>query len=128
MLETLAALPPDPILGLITAYARDPNPQKVDLGAGVYRDVHGRTPVFGAVRDAEQRLLAAQETKSYVAPPGDPAFLRAVPRVLLGAEHPALAADRVAAVQAPGGCGALRLGAELVERATRTRRWPLARS
>lgn len=118
MLEPLAALPPDPILGLISAYARDPNPQKVDLGAGVYRDVHGRTPVFAAVRAAEQRVLAAQETKSYVAPPGDPAFLRAIPRSLLGEDHPAMAAGRVAAVQAPGGCGALRLGAELVERAT----------
>lgn len=118
MLETLDALPPDPILGLISAYARDPNPQKVDLGAGVYRDVHGRTPVFAAVREAERQVLGAQETKSYVAPPGDPAFLQALPRLLLGDDHPAVSGGRVAAVQAPGGCGALRLGAELVERAT----------
>lgn len=116
MLEAVLPLPPDPILGLIGAYQRDPNADKVDLGAGVYRDSSGATPVFAAVRSAEQRLLAAQRTKSYVAPPGDPAFIRGVTTQLFGGEHPALTDGRVGAVQAPGGCGALRLGAELIQR------------
>jgi aspartate aminotransferase len=68
------------------------------------------------VRTAEQRLLAAQQTKSYVAPPGDPAFIRGVTDQLLGVDHRAVVEERVGAVQAPGGCGALRLGAELIER------------
>lgn len=116
MLDAVRPLPPDPILGLIGAYHLDPNPDKVDLGVGVYRDARGRTPIFAAVRSAQERLLATEETKSYVAPPGDPAFTREVPRLLFGADHAALRDGRVAAVQSPGGCGALRLGAELIQR------------
>ncbi len=116
MLDAVRPLPPDPILGLIGAYQRDANPDKVDLGAGVYRNSSGATPIFAAVRTAEERLLATEGTKSYVAPPGDPAFIRGVTGQLLGVDHPAVADARVGAVQAPGGCGALRLGAELIER------------
>lgn len=116
MLDALEPLPADPILGLIGAYQSDPNPNKVDLGAGVYRDAGGTTPVFAAVRTAEQRLIADQRTKSYVAPPGDPAFIGGVTRELFGDHHPAVVAGRAGAVQAPGGCGALRLGAELIQR------------
>lgn len=116
MLDALEPLPADPILGLIGAYQSDPNPDKVDLGAGVYRDAGGTTPVFAAVRTAEQRLIADQRTKSYVAPPGDPAFIGGVTRELFGDHHPAVVAGRAGAVQAPGGCGALRLGAELIQR------------
>jgi aspartate aminotransferase len=116
MLEAVRPLPPDPILGLISAYQRDPNPHKIDLGAGVYRDRAGATPVFAAVTEAEHRLLAGETTKSYVAPPGDPAFIRGITRLLFGADHPVVTEQRVGAVQAPGGCGALRLAAELLER------------
>ncbi len=116
MLEAVRPLPPDPILGLISAYQRDPNPDKIDLGAGVYRDRAGATPVFGAVAAAQRRVLDAQTTKAYVAPPGDPAFIAGVTRLLFGADHPAPAERRVGAVQSPGGCGALRLAAELLER------------
>jgi aspartate aminotransferase len=116
MLDAVRPLPPDPILGLIGAYQRDPNPDKVDLGAGVYRNADGDTPVFASVRAAEQALLAEQRTKAYVAPPGDPAFIAGVTRELFGADHEVLTDARVGAVQSPGGCGALRLGAELVQR------------
>jgi aspartate aminotransferase len=116
MLDAVRPLPPDAILGLIGAYQRDPNPHKIDLGAGVYRNADGETPIVGAVRTAEARLLADQRTKSYVAPPGDPAFIAGVTRELFGADHPVLTAARVGAVQSPGGCGALRLGAELINR------------
>jgi aspartate aminotransferase len=116
MLDAVRPLPPDAILGLIGAYQRDPNPDKIDLGAGVYRDSSGETPILDAVRTAEQRLVASERTKSYVAPPGDPAFIAGVTRELFGADHPVLAEARVGAVQSTGGCGALRLGAELVNR------------
>lgn len=117
MLDRLPALPPDPILGVMIAYANDPNPAKVDLGAGVYKDEEGRTPVLAAVAEAQRRIVARETTKSYVAPPGDRAFLSGVPRLLFGADHPVLTEGRLAAVQAPGGCGALRLAGELVQRA-----------
>lgn len=116
MLDTVRPLPPDAILGLIGAYQRDPNPDKIDLGAGVYRNSAGETPIIAAVRTAEERLLASERTKSYVAPPGDPAFIVGVTRELFGADHPVLAEERVGAVQSVGGCGALRLGAELINR------------
>jgi aspartate aminotransferase len=116
MLDAVRPLPPDAILGLIGAYQRDANPDKIDLGAGVYRDSAGETPIIAAVRTAEQRLLASERTKSYVAPPGDPAFIAGVTRELFGANHRVLTEARVGAVQSPGGCGALRLGAELINR------------
>lgn len=116
MLDAVRPVPPDPILGLITAYRDDPSPDKVDLGAGVYRDGSGTTPILAAVHEAERRLLTDEQTKAYVAPPGDPAFIAGLTRVLFGADHPTVAAGRIAAVQTPGGCGALRLGAALVER------------
>lgn len=117
MLEHLSQLPPDPILGTTVACRNDPNPAKVDLGVGVYKDDDGRTPVFAAVAEAERRVLAAQDSKVYVSPPGEPAFIDGVVDLLLGAEHPAVREDRIGAVQATGGSGALRVGAGLLLRA-----------
>ena len=71
MFEQLAAIVPDPILGLMAAFRADPDPRKVDLGIGVYRDEHGNTPVPEAVRRAETALLARQTTKTYVGPAGN---------------------------------------------------------
>ncbi len=118
MLERLERLPVDPILGLMAAFRADADPRKVDLGVGVYRDDRGETPVVKAVRQAEQAVLARQTTKAYVAPAGNPAFNQAIERLVLGDEHPALIAGRVRSIQAPGGCGALRLGAQLVQTAS----------
>jgi len=117
MFERLDRLPDDPILGLMAAFRGDSHPQKVDLGVGVYRDARGDTPVLEAVRQAEQALLARQSTKTYVAPAGNASFNRAMERLVFGADHPALAAARVRTIQGTGGCGALRLGSELVRRA-----------
>ncbi|ABV91894.1 amino-acid aminotransferase [Dinoroseobacter shibae DFL 12 = DSM 16493] len=74
----------DPILVLMRAFQADPRPGKVDLGIGVWRDAEGRTPVFGAVKTAEERLWRTQDTKSYVSFAGDPAFHAAVGDLLLG--------------------------------------------
>lgn len=114
MLEHLERLPTDPILGLMAAFRSDADARKVDLGVGVYRDDRGNTPIVRAVRDAEQAVLARQTTKTYVAPAGNPGFNQAMERLVLGEDHPALTSGRVRTIQAPGGCGALRLGAELV--------------
>ena len=113
MLERLERLPTDPILGLMGLYRADTDPRKVDLGVGVYRNDLGETPILGAVRRAEQVVLSGQASKSYVAPVGNVGFNQAMAKLVLGDRHPALVADRVRSIQAPGGCGALRLGAEL---------------
>jgi aspartate aminotransferase len=117
MFERLDKLPPDPILGLMAAFRADADTQKVDLGVGVYRDEHGNTPVLEAVRLGEQALLSRQKTKSYVAPAGNADFNQAMERLTLGDDHPVIASQRVRTIQSTGGCGALRLGAELLRAA-----------
>src|SRR5438105_15209542 len=117
MFERLESVIPDPILGLMAAFRADPDPRKVDLGVGVYRDDRGETPVLSAVREAERAVLAHQTTKTYVGASGNAAFNEAIERLVLGDQHEARVTARVRTVQAPGGCGALRLGAELIRAA-----------
>ena len=95
-------------------FRADPFPQKVDLGVGVYRDPSGNTPVLECVRRAEQLVLAAQSTKAYVAAAGREEYNSAVETLVLGPAHPARASRRTRTAQTPGGCGALRVGAELI--------------
>lgn len=118
MLEHLEQLPTDPILGLMARFREDPEACKIDLGVGVYRDDRGETPVLAAVRQAEQAVLARQRTKSYVAAAGNAGFNEAMMQLVLGERHPAVQSGRVCAIQSPGGCGALRLGAELLRTAS----------
>lgn len=112
MFEALAEQPSDSLLALIKAFAADPRPGKIDLGVGVYRDEEGRTPVMAAVKAAETILLREQDSKSYLGPEGDVAFVERLAPIVLGAEQ--AASPRLAGIQTPGGSGALRLGAELV--------------
>lgn len=114
MFASLELLSADTILGLMAAFRADPDPHKVDLGVGVYRDDRGETPVLEAVRQAESALVAQQTTKTYVGPAGNPGFNAEMAKLVFGAAHPALQAGRIKSVQTPGGCGALRLGAELI--------------
>jgi len=116
MFEKLETLPPDPILGLSAAFREDPSPDKVDLSVGVYKDRSGTTPVMAAVREAERAILDAQSTKVYLPPAGVPGFREAIFSLALGEEAAGLR-SRATIIQAPGGCGALRLGAEMVQRA-----------
>ncbi len=116
MFDVLPQLPADPILGLSAAYREDSNPNKIDLGVGVYKDENGNTPILSAVAKAQTILLEKETSKTYITPQGVQGFIDGMLGLLLGAGHPALTADRVAAVQAPGGCGALRILAELVNR------------
>jgi aspartate aminotransferase len=117
MFDHLSSLPADPILGLLASYRVDTNPSKIDLGVGVYKDESGHTPVLQAVKEAETRLLQSEETKSYIGPAGTPGFNTAMAELILGVQHPALLANRVRSAQTPGGCGALRVLAEFINRA-----------
>jgi len=113
--EQLKAIPPDPILGLIAAYASDPNPKKIDLGIGVYRDELGNTPMLDCVVEAEKILLATQTTKTYLGPRGVVGFNQAIAELILGKDNSALSQGRVRTVQTPGGTGALRVAADLIK-------------
>src|SRR5271169_2766033 len=93
-------------------YRADTFSQKVDLGVGVYRDLSGNTPILECVRRAEQIVLASQFTKSYVTAAGREEFNSAVEEMVLGATHAARRGRRARCVQAPGGGGVLRFGAE----------------
>lgn len=117
MFQSLQSLPADPILGLMAAYRADPNPLKIDLGIGVYKDESGATTVMTAVKKAEDYLLKNQLTKTYVGPTGSAEYNSLVAQLLLGQSlNDELGARRVT-VQAPGGCGGLRLAAEFVKSA-----------
>ncbi|MCZ4261501.1 aspartate/tyrosine/aromatic aminotransferase [Limimaricola sp. G21655-S1] len=111
MFEHLTDQPADKILALMSAYKADPRDDKIDLGVGVYKDAEGRTPIMRAVKTAEARLLETQETKSYTALAGDPAFADAMIELVLGDTLPR---DRVAAVATPGGTGAVRQAFEMI--------------
>ena len=115
MFEHLNAIPPDPILGLIAAYASDPNPKRIDLGIGVYRDKLGNTPMLDCVVAAEQILLNTQTTKTYLGPPGVVGFNQAISKLILGKDNEAAKQGRVRTVQTPGGTGALRVAADLIK-------------
>ena len=110
-LADLEPVPDDPLIALIGLVNADPRPDKIDAGVGVFRDAAGNTPILKVMKEAEQRLLDTQVTKAYLGIAGDKCFAELLRPILLG-EH----ADdpRIAGLQTPGGCGALRLGFELV--------------
>ncbi|MFC4699243.1 aromatic amino acid transaminase [Glaciecola siphonariae] len=116
MFETLPALSPDPILGLSAAFKLDNNPKKIDLGVGVYKDEHGNTPILKAVSQAQAVLQERESSKVYITPQGHQGYIDGMLNLLLGEGSSVLKDKRVAAVQAPGGCGALRILAELLVR------------
>lgn len=117
MFEHLPVLPPDSILGLAAACRADTNPGKIDLTIGIYMDEAGICPVFDAVRQAQRALIEEETTKAYIPPQGDQAFLDGLTELVIGSERMATRGSSVAAVQAPGGCGAVRLGAEVLKAA-----------
>lgn len=110
----IGRVPGDPILGLIDAYNQDPNPDKFDLGVGVYKDAKGQTPILPSVKRAEQRLVDHQQTKTYIGGHGDSHFGQLISELVLGSHSPLLASKRAGATQTPGGTGALRLAADFI--------------
>lgn len=117
MLESLERLPDDPILGLAAACRADTNPSKVDLTLGVYMDESGLCPVFRAIQQAQSTLVAEETSKVYLPPAGVADFNEGMQKLVLGEASEALKLGRVSSIQAPGGCGALRIGAEIIQAA-----------
>ena len=113
MFDSLTRQPDDPLLALIGLYRADARAEKIDLGVGVYRDEEGATPIFRAVKAAERQLVESQPTKAYVGPEGNPVFLDHLWALTAGDAGRGLAK---AALQTPGGSGALRLAADLMAR------------
>lgn len=108
--------PRDPILGLNEAYAADRRESKVNLGVGVYTDDQGRVPLLKCVAEAEKARVATAAPRGYLPIDGLANYNAAVQRLLLGAESPLIEAGRAVTVQAPGGTGALRIGADFLHR------------
>ena len=106
----------DPILGLNEAFAADTRPTKVNLGVGVYCDDDGKIPLLAAVREAEAQRMAAAPARGYLPIDGLMTYNVAVQTMLFGADSPLIASKRVATVQALGGTGALKVGADLLKR------------
>lgn len=120
MLENLAAQPADALLALIKLHNADPREDKIDLGVGVYRTSDGATPVFKAIKAAEAKLLADQDSKAYLGPEGDMGFVHALIPYVFGADFDT---SKVEGMQAPGGTGAVRLALEVAKRAGVKRVW-----
>ena len=118
MWKSIQPAPPDSILGLTEEFKKDQNPQKVNLGVGVYKDDAGNTPVLRCVKAAEKLLLKQQITKSYLPIPGDAAYAAAVQRLIFGADSEVISSSRAATIHAPGGTGSLRVGADLLHKFT----------
>ena len=115
LLDRLGEQPADPLLALIGLHDADPRDDKIDVGVGVYRDAAGNTPILRCVKAAERILVESQETKSYLGSQGDIRFTELIKPIAFG--EAATNDERIVGVQTPGGCGALRLGAELIARA-----------
>ncbi|MDH4288387.1 MAG: aspartate/tyrosine/aromatic aminotransferase [Aquincola sp.] len=107
--------PRDPILGLNEQFAADPNPRKVNLGVGVYYDEDGKLPLLKCVAAAEQQMAEAAKPHGYLPIDGNAAYDQAVQGLVFGATSDVVASRRVATVQALGGTGALKLGADLLK-------------
>ncbi|MEW6164551.1 MAG: amino acid aminotransferase [Pseudomonadota bacterium] len=108
--------PRDPILGLNEAYNAETNPNKVNLGVGVYFGDDGKIPLLAAVKQAEQARLAAQPPRGYQPIEGTPAYNGAVQNLLFGKDSELLAAGRAITAQCLGGTGALKVGADYLKR------------
>ncbi|MBJ9978205.1 aspartate/tyrosine/aromatic aminotransferase [Pseudomonas sp. S75] len=110
--------PRDPILGLNEAFNADPRTDKVNLGVGVYCNEEGRIPLLRAVIQAETQRVAQHASRGYLPIDGIPSYDQAVQKLLFGADSPLLAEGRVVTVQAVGGTGALKIGADFLKRLT----------
>jgi len=122
MLTNLQQQPADALLALIKLHNADPRADKIDLGVGVYRTGQGDTPVFGAIKAAEKKLVETQDSKAYLGPEGDMGFVEALMPYVFGKADPSLG-HRIEGMQTPGGTGSLRLALALVKRAQVARVW-----
>ena len=114
MFGSLKEMPSDPILGLLTKYRNDNNPNKVDLGVGVYKNEAGHTAVLNCVKKAELHRQKTEDSKVYIGPTGSALFNSEMSKLIFGAEHKVLNENRVRTISTPGGTGALRIAAEFI--------------
>ncbi|MBV2128839.1 amino acid aminotransferase [Arsukibacterium indicum] len=117
MFSQLQTVATDPILGLMAEYKADLNPNKVDLGVGVYKDEQGHTAVLKCVKEAEALRLKQEDSKTYIGMAGDLTFNSHIEKLAFGQAHQVLLANRVTTAHTPGGTGALRVAAEFIKRA-----------
>ena len=113
MFEQLPAAKPDAILGLTEAFRNDPNPAKINLTVGVYKDADGNTPVLQTVKEAEEKILKGQSSKGYLPMTGSPEFSQVIQRLLFADALESIA-DRARTAQTPGGTGALRVAGDFI--------------
>jgi aspartate/tyrosine/aromatic aminotransferase len=116
MFDTILAAPPDSILGLTDAWKQDPNPLKVNLGVGVYKDDAGNTPILASVKAAEASILQAATTKSYMPISGAPEYARCVQDLIFGEANEIVRSARARTAHTPGGTAALRAGADFLKK------------
>ena len=113
-LASVPMAPRDPILGITELFVADKNPRKVNLGVGVYYDDSGKVPLLECVRRAEQQRVQSGAPKSYLPIDGLQAYDVAVQTLVFGAGAPVLSEKRVVTVQALGGTGGLKIGADFL--------------
>jgi aspartate aminotransferase len=113
MFSQLKQLPADPILGLSIKFSADNNPDKIDLGAGVYKDEAGNTPVLACVKAAEKFRLENESSKVYLGSAGSALFNENITTLNLG-DHRVVSEKRIRTISTPGGTGALRVAGEFI--------------
>ena len=117
-LASVQLAPRDPILGLTEQYNADPNPAKVNLGVGVYFDANGKLPLLKCVEQAEKLMAETLKPRGYLPIDGIAAYDNAVKTLVFGADSAILSHGRVATVQALGGTGGLKVGADFLRMLT----------
>lgn len=115
MFSQLQQPPADPILGLSVKFKADSNPNKIDLGPGIYKDEAGNTPVLACVKAAEKFRVENEASKIYLGSAGSALFNDKIASLVLG-DHKVIRENRVRTVSTPGGTGALRIAGELINR------------
>ncbi len=113
MFSELKPRPADPILGLTVKFKADSNPNKIDLGPGIYKDETGHTPVLACVKAAEQFRVDHETSKTYINSAGSSLFNERIAALSLG-EHKVIRENRLRTISTPGGTGALRIAGELI--------------
>lgn len=114
MFQHVEFYPGDPILGLMEKYAQDPRSEKVNLGVGVYYDEDGRLPVLECVKTVEAAIAEEQRPRGYLLMEGLAGYRSACQKLLFGDNSQAVAEGRVATIEALGGSGALKVGADFI--------------
>ncbi|MEH6567492.1 MAG: amino acid aminotransferase [Halioglobus sp.] len=117
MFSQLKPRPADPILGLSVKFKADVNPQKIDLGAGIYKDEAGHTPVLDCVKAAEKLRTETETSKAYLGSAGSALFNEKIALLNLG-DHRVIRENRIRTVSTPGGTGALRVAGEFINTCT----------